>query len=113
MEEERPTKRRWPRSQRFSLSEKGTEAAAAYMATIVASRSESGRASYDAARTQWAQAYGIQPDDGLYLAEVRSGPIRLEHILAALESTGETRKDALAALERLLDAGLLFAQSEP
>lgn len=109
MADDRP-KRKWPRSQRFVLSERGADAAASYLSTIVASRSEGGRASYDAARAQWAAAYGAQPNDGLYLAEIRGGPIRLEQILEALESCGETRKDALEALERLLDAGLLRTQ---
>lgn len=107
MMEERKAKRRWPRTQRFVLSERGVSAAQAYMDDIVASRSAEGRSSYDAARTKWAQTYAIEPNDGLYLAEIKAGPIRLEHILAALESCGETRKDAIAALERLLDAGLI------
>jgi hypothetical protein len=107
MFEDRPARRKWPRSQRFALSEKGAAAAEAYMATIVASRAEGGRGAYDAARDAWAKQYGIQPNDGLYLAEIKNGVVRLEHIVAALETCGEVRKDAIAALERLLDAGLL------
>lgn len=107
MMEDRPPKRRWPRTQRFVLTERGTAAAQAYMDDIVASRSAEGRPSYDAARTKWADDWKVQPNDGLYVAEIKGGPIRLEHILESLESCGETRKDALAALERLLDAGLV------
>jgi hypothetical protein len=112
MFEDRPPKRRWPRSQKFVLPEKGVAAADAYMSTIVTSRSEAGRSSYDAARAAWAASFHVQPNDGLYLAEIRNGPIRLEHIVAALESCGETRKDAIAALERLFDAGLLATASD-
>ncbi len=107
MFQDSPSKRRWPRSQRFTLSSKGDEAETKYRAVIVASRAQEGRSSFDAARTAWAESFRVQPDDGLYLGEARGGPIKLEQLVAALETCGKTRKDALAALERLLDAGLL------
>jgi hypothetical protein len=100
-------KRRWPRSQQFTLSPLGSEAEASYRATIVASRTESGRASFDAARMAWATSFRVEPDDGIYLGEVAAGPLRLEKIVAALEACGKTRKDAQAAIERLFDAGLM------
>src|SRR5438132_1508215 len=98
-----PPRRRWPRSQRFTLSEKGTAAELAYRSTIVESRSTEGRKSFDAAREAWAKGLGIQPDDGLYLGEVRTGPVTLEHIVESIESCGKTKKDAFAAIERLID----------
>lgn len=100
-------KRRWPRSERFTLSAKGDEAETAYRSTIVASRAQEGRASYDAARAAWAASFRVEPDDGLYLGEIRSGPTSLERLVEALETCGKTRKEALAALERLFDAGLI------
>ena len=106
-------RRRWPRSQRFTLTEKGNEAEASYRSTIVASRTQEGRASFDAARTAWAGAFALEPDDGLYLGEIRRGPLTLEQIVSALETCDKTRKDALAALERLFDAGLILAPAEP
>jgi hypothetical protein len=106
-----PARRRWPRSQRFSLSETGTSAASSYLSTIIASRTAEGRASYDAARASWATEFRIQPDDGLYLAEIRTGPVTLGQLVDALETCGKTRKDAIAAVERLVDAGLVDASS--
>ena len=51
-------------------------------------------------------------DDGLYLGEVGGGPVGLEQIVESLQSCGKTRKDALTALERLLDAGLISTGSD-
>jgi hypothetical protein len=105
--EDRPRPLRWPRSQRFGLSATGAEAEASYRSLIVASRAQSGRASFDAARAAWAGTYRLQADDGLYLAEVAPGGVNLTQIIAALETCGKTRPDAIAAMERLLDAGLI------
>ncbi len=102
-----PQKRRWPRSQRFTLSAAGREAESAYRTTIVASRAEEGRGSFDTARAEWAKALGIEPDDGVYLCEISAGPVRLENVVEALDSCGKTRQDAVAALGRLFDAGLV------
>ncbi len=104
---DRPPKMRWPRAQRFSLSTQGSAAETAYREQIVASRQTMGRASFDAARVAWAATHGLQVDDGLYLAEVASGPVSLPQIVGSLESCGKSRTDAIAALERLADAGML------
>jgi len=48
-------RRRWPRSQRFALTDKGRDAEASYRSSIVSSRSQEGRASFDAARSTWAE----------------------------------------------------------
>ncbi|MBI2891970.1 MAG: hypothetical protein HYY06_00345 [Deltaproteobacteria bacterium] len=104
-----PSPRRWPRSQQFKLSERGTAAESSYRSTIIASRTEEGRASYDSARLAWAESFHLQPDDGLYLGEVREGPIRMEQIVDALLTSGKSRKDAVSALERLFDEGMIFA----
>ena len=105
--DERPARLRWPRSQRFVLSPRGVEAETQYRELIVASRSSGGRASFDQARAAWAATYQLQPDDGLYLAEVGAGPTNLPKLIAALETCGKTRPDAIAALERLVDAGFI------
>ncbi len=113
MFEDRPPRRRWSRSQRFSLSETGRAAEAAYRSQIVASRSEEGgRTSYDAARTAWATAHGIQPDDGLYLGELATGPKTLQQLAEALETCGKSRDDARPAVERIFDANLIVADPE-
>ena len=102
-------KRRWPRSQRFSLSSVGVHAEATYRSTIVEARAREGRAAYDAARMAWADALRAEPDDGLYLGEIRQAALNLQQIVEALEPCGKTRTDALAALERLEDLGLVNA----
>ena len=112
MLQDRSPRRRWPRSQRFGLTDKGRDAEASYRSSIVSSRTQEGRASFDAARSTWAESFRLLPDDGLYLGEVASGPINLEQIVEALEACGKTRRDALPALERLFDAGLISTASE-
>jgi hypothetical protein len=102
-------KRRWPRSQRFSLSSLGVEAETAYRSAIVEARNREGRAAFDEARTGWAQALRVEPDDGLYLGEIRQAALNLQQIVDALETCGKTRTDALSALERLEDLGLITA----
>ncbi len=92
----------------FSLTPAGRSAEASYRAQIVSSRAHSGRASFDAARTAWAASLGLDPDDGAYLGELRGGPLKLGKIAEALAVCGKKRVDAVAALERLLDAGLVL-----
>jgi hypothetical protein len=112
--EERPPRRRWPRSQRFILSEKGIAAEAEYRAAIVTSRDEQirSRDAFDAARAAWAKTYGIESDDGLYLCEVKAGPRSLEQLVTALESCDKTKTDAIEALGRTFDAGLVITAPE-
>jgi hypothetical protein len=102
-----PPRARFRRGQKFSLSTKGLEVELEYREKIVASRSHVGRDSFDLARSEWAKLYTLEPDDGLYLAEVASGPVNLAQIIDALETCGKTSKDASAALGRLVDVGLV------
>jgi hypothetical protein len=91
------------------LSARGQQAELSYRDQIVSSRNEPGRGrdSFDAARAAWAQTHGLSADDGLYLAEVAKGPITLSELVASLETCGKNRLDAIAALERLSDAGMV------
>lgn len=109
-----PPRRRWPRSQRFILSEKGVTAEADYRSTIIASRDDAarGRDAFDAARTEWARTWGVQTDDGLYLGEVKAGPKTLEQLVTALETCDKTKQDAIEAVGRTFDAGLLITAPE-
>lgn len=106
---ERPPKRKWPRSQRFILSERGVDAEAAYRETIVASRASSGRAAFDEARSIWAREHDLQPDDGLYLGEVRGAAKSLDQVLAALRECDQSRPQAIEAMTRLLDLSFVLA----
>src|SRR5579864_1538285 len=97
--------RRWPRSQKFALSQRGADAETQYRETIQASRGESGRASFDAARLAWAQPLKIEPGDGLFLGELKGGPRTLEELTRALEDVGSTKREIKAGIERLINAG--------
>lgn len=104
-------KRKWPRSQRFLLSDAGAGAEASYRESITASRSEGGRASFELARSNWARSVAVEPDDGMYLGELVGGPRTLEQLTAAVDASGHGRKQVVAALERLLDAGLVLSST--
>jgi hypothetical protein len=104
---------RWPRSQKFSLSDQGTRAEQDYREVIAAARADAGRASFDAARKQWAGALQVEPDDGMYLGELRSGPRTLDELWRALETCGQTRTDLKAAIRRLTAVGLVDALAAP
>ncbi len=104
-----PSKRRWPRSQRFNLSSSGVAAEAKYREGISAARLEGGRSAFDDARTSWATTLGVQPEDGVCLGEVRPGGVSLTQVVEAMDGSGHTRTDTIEALERLWDAGLVCA----
>lgn len=106
-EERAAEPRKWPRTTRFGLSELGGIAARAYLDTIVAARAEQGRRSFDAARSTWAETHRIQPEDGLYLREMVAGPVTLIELVERLEGCGPERRDCIAALDRLVSAGLV------
>ena len=97
----------------FSLTSAGRAAEASYRSQIVTSRVRAGRASFDEARAAWATPLGLQPDDGAYLGELRGGALNLGKITAALAVCGKKRIDTIAALERLLDAGLVLQPAPP
>lgn len=100
---------RWKRTQRFALSENGLDAESAYRETIIAARSSGGRASFETARAEWATRLRVQPDDGLYLGELRSASKRMADVIQALETCGKSRQDATDAISRLITAGLVVA----
>jgi hypothetical protein len=94
---------------RFALAPEGRKAEAAYRALIVAARKDPARGAFDAARAAWADALALAPDDGVYLGELRGRDASLVEIAQALLPCGLKRVDATAALERLVDAGLVTA----
>ncbi|MHB8879501.1 MAG: hypothetical protein ACYC8T_37890 [Myxococcaceae bacterium] len=110
---ERSPNKRWPRSQRFQLSAKGSEAEASYREVIVAARAEEGRQSFDAARAAWAAKLTLDPTDGLYLGELQNGPRTIEEITRALETCGSTRQEVHVAIDRLTGAGMMEAVAPP
>jgi hypothetical protein len=102
-----PGSRRWPRSERFVLSVQGVAAEARYRAEIVTARSAGGRASFDAARSAWSESLRLNPDDGVYLGELRGGAATLAQIVEGVQVCGQSRTQAVDAMARLLDLGLI------
>jgi hypothetical protein len=93
---------KWNRSQRFQLSPAGHEAGANYREVIVASRTESGRKSFDAARAEWAARLALDGSDGLYFGELQTGPKTIEEMSVSLDGCGPQRSDVRKAVERLV-----------
>jgi hypothetical protein len=98
--------KRWPRGQKFALSERGVAAEAAYRDMIAGARS-SGRATLDAAQREWAEPLGVRPADGVVLGELRASKRSIAEIARALEDCGTTAADVKAAVDRLTDALLV------
>jgi hypothetical protein len=95
---------------RFTLAPAGRLAEASYRSHIMAARAEPGQRSFEDARSTWAASIDLRPDDGVYLGELRSGTASLAQITEALLDCGLDRADALGALGRLVDAGLVTAE---
>jgi hypothetical protein len=104
---------RFGRSQKFRLSPKGAEAAAAYTLMLEEARSGSGRAQFDAARAAWGTPRGLNAEDGLFLVEFGEGNRTVQEATRNLESCGTTAKEVKAAVERLLKDGMLEPVPEP
>jgi hypothetical protein len=100
--------KRWPRGQKFALSERGIGAELTYRDAVAAARS-SGRASLAAAEQEWAAPLGVQPNDGVVLAQLRNGKKSIADVAKALEDCGTTVAEVKAAVDRLTDAQLVDA----
>jgi hypothetical protein len=104
---------RFGRRQRFTLAARGRAAEASYRATIAESRTRPGRHSFDAARAAWATSLELHPDDGVYLGAIESSAgASLTELVDALLDCGFHQADALGALGRLVDAGLVCAGAD-
>jgi hypothetical protein len=99
---------RYGRSQKFRLSAKGLEALRAHQESVASQRTgPGGRAAFDAARSAWSAALGLQPDDSLYLVEFGASGLTIHDATAALRDCGPTQKDVKEATTRLLQVGIL------
>lgn len=113
MDETKPQKIRYGRTQKFRLSEKGNEAVKAYEQTIAEARSGTGRAEFDAARKAWSAPRGLVPDDAQYLVEFGPSGRTLKETTEALRDCGTTPKEVKDATDRLLGFGMLEAVPAP
>jgi len=104
---ERKGPKRWPRGQKFSLTEIGLSAEAEYRATVTEMRS-SGRSVLDGALAAWATPRGVTPKDGVVLTELqRDGSSGVNDLVRELEPAGFAPDEVRAAIERLVGAALL------
>jgi hypothetical protein len=103
---ERKGPKRWPRGQKFSLTDSGLTAEAEYRATVTEMRS-SGRSVLDGALAAWATPRGVAPKDGVVLGELRDGKSGVNDLVRGLEPAGFAPDDVRSAIERLVAAALL------
>jgi len=101
----KPTPKRWPRGQKFTLSAAGEAAELAHRDVVNGARS-SGRAALQAALTAWAAPLAVQAGDGVFLVELRGQKKGLNDLSRSLEGTGIEVAEVKAAVDRLVVAGL-------
>jgi hypothetical protein len=98
--------KRWPRGQKFALSEQGAAAESGYRDAVQAARAQ-GRAALDAAQSAWAAPLLVQPVDGVVLGELRGGKRSIADVARTLADCGTSAAEVKAAIDRLTDAGLV------
>jgi hypothetical protein len=98
--------KRWPRGQKFSLSQNGIAAEAAYREVVVTARAQ-GRAVLESAERVWAEPLQLKAGDGVVMGELRNGKKSIADVARALEDCGTTQAEVKAAIDRLSDAGLV------
>lgn len=106
MTDETVEKVRFGRGQKFRLSAKGNEAVSAYTLMVEKARAGSGRAQFDAARSDWSGPRGLSSEDGLFLVEFGVGERTIAEVTRNLEDCASP-KEVKAAIERLLECGML------
>jgi hypothetical protein len=97
--------RRWPRGQKFTLSETGVAADLLHREAVNGVRG-SGRPALEAALEAWAGPLGVHPGDGLLLTELRGQRRGINDLAGALEAAGIEPAEVKAGLDRLVTAGL-------
>ena len=98
--------KRWPRGQKFALSDAGVLAEAGHREAVNAARA-SGRSALASALGAWSSPLGIAPGDGVVLVELRAGKKGLNDLAKALEGTGLEPAELKATVDRLFVAGLV------
>jgi len=98
--------KRWPRGQKFALSEAGLQAELGHREAVNTARA-SGRSALDAALAAWSTPLGVAPGDGVVLVELRAGKKGLNDLGRALEATGLEPAELKASIDRLFVAGLV------
>ncbi len=102
----------WQSATQFALSPEGITAVELYRSCAVGSPPRVGPY-FEGVRRFWAESQRLHHDDTIYLGEVLGGAKTVEGIVEALRACGRERDHSLAALRRLLDAGLISITSLP
>jgi len=97
---------RWPRGQKFQITENGREAEARYQEALRVAHEKGGRAAFDEATAVWAGPLGVRPGDGAYLAELKEQARTVVDLVEQLQDGGATKVEVKAALDRLIAAKL-------
>lgn len=100
------TGKRWPRGQKFALSERGLAAELGYREAVQTARAQ-GRSALDAAQRAWAEPLRVDPLDGVVLGELRVGKRSIADVARALEDCGTNATEVKTAIDRLTDTGLV------
>ncbi|HYS80446.1 MAG TPA: hypothetical protein VEM76_07025 [Anaeromyxobacteraceae bacterium] len=98
--------KRWPRGQKFVMSERGLAADTSYREAVQTARAQ-GRSALDAAQRSWAEPLRVDPVDGVVLGELRGGRKSIADLARALEDCGTSAVEVKAAVDRLTEAGLV------
>jgi hypothetical protein len=99
------TPKRWPRGQKFTLTQAGLEAEVAHRDVINGVRSM-GRSALDTALAAWAAPLGLQSADGVLLRELAGKKRGLNELTEALEDTGIDATAVKGSIDRLVMARL-------
>ncbi len=100
------TPKRWPRGQKFTLTEAGRLAEVAHREVVNGARS-SGRSALDAALVAWAGPLGLEPRDGVVLQELAGKKRGLNELGEALADAGVSAPEVKASVDRLVVARLV------
>ena len=100
--------KRWPRGQKFALSERGVSAETSYRDAVQTARAQ-GRSALDAAQRAWAEPLQVEVNDGVVLGELRGGKRSIADVARTLEDCGTSVAEVKTAIDRLTDAGLVEA----
>jgi len=100
--------KRWPRGQKFALSPAGEAAESGYREAVASARA-AGRTALESTLAAWAAPLGVRAGDGVVLSELRAGRLGVPDLVNRLDTAGIAPDEVRAALQRLVEAGVVGA----
>lgn len=92
---------------RFCLSVRGFSTNFAYQTCVATVSERPLRSAVQAACVDWADAHGLEPQDGAYLRELEDRPLTLNQLGEALAVSGQTREMIVSTVTRLVGMGFV------